>query len=669
MVAPKVTIVMACAVFLAAGCGGGGGGGGGSAPPPVNQAPTANAGADQSVIAGESVALSGSGTDPEGSTLTYSWTQTAGPDAGISGANGAQATVTVPSAAPGTVLTFELTVTDSGGEADSDSVSLTITDAPGSVTISGKVQFEFVPRGPVGDGLDYDSIEVRPIRGATVQAVSGAGTVLAETTSNPTGDYALEVPGATDVRIRVRAELKRSGAPGWDVEVRDNTSNTGVALSSRPIYVLDGPLDSSGTADSTRNLLAGSGWSAASQSYAEARAAAPFAVLDTIYRAMELVTGVDPDAQFPPLDAFWSVNNRPVDGDIDLGEIGTSFYRGDIDSLFLLGAENEDTEEYDTHVVAHEWGHYFEDTFSRSDSVGGRWSDRAELDPRLAFGEGWGNAVAGMIMDDPVYFDTLSFRQGQSFAIDVDGRSNPPPGWFSAGSVQEILWDLFDAANPEAEEDGVSLGFGPLYQTLVNEQRQTPAFTTIFSFIHELKQNSPGQSGGIDALVEVQRIDPIGDIWGDGEQTNNAGRPDLDLIPIYPELTLGAGPIEVCVTTEFDPDGDGNRLGNSRYLRFSVAADGNYRITVTTTTVPSEDDQFSDPDFFVFREGFSPGDGSWLGATGTRNSEELDITSLSSGTYVVDVVEAGFENPYGFASGSAALTQSEMCFDVSLSQF
>jgi hypothetical protein len=38
--------------------------------------------------------------------------------------------------------------------------------------------------------------------------------------------------------------------------------------------------------------------------------------------------------------------------------------------LFIYGDEDLDTDEYDDHVL-HEWGHHYEDKFSRSDSIGG----------------------------------------------------------------------------------------------------------------------------------------------------------------------------------------------------------------------------------------------------------------------------------------------------------
>ena len=42
-------------------------------PPPVNRPPTANAGGPYAANAGEAIAFGGSGTDPDGDTLTYAW--------------------------------------------------------------------------------------------------------------------------------------------------------------------------------------------------------------------------------------------------------------------------------------------------------------------------------------------------------------------------------------------------------------------------------------------------------------------------------------------------------------------------------------------------------------------------------------------------------------------
>ena len=89
---------------------------------PVNHAPTANAGPDKTVNENDHVTLDGSGTDPDGDSLTYSWTCTGG---NLSDYNVAQPTFYAPSVSQDTNYTCTLTVTDSHG-LDSDPDSMTV---------------------------------------------------------------------------------------------------------------------------------------------------------------------------------------------------------------------------------------------------------------------------------------------------------------------------------------------------------------------------------------------------------------------------------------------------------------------------------------------------------------------------------------------------------------
>jgi len=95
-----------------------------------NLPPIADAGDDQSVTAGTTVALDGSASsDPDGNTpLTYGWAQTGGPSVTLSDASAISPTFTAPSSA--TVLTFTLAVTDAQGLADPtpDEVVVTVSD-------------------------------------------------------------------------------------------------------------------------------------------------------------------------------------------------------------------------------------------------------------------------------------------------------------------------------------------------------------------------------------------------------------------------------------------------------------------------------------------------------------------------------------------------------------
>ena len=102
----------------------------------VNDAPTADAGADQVVAEEAAVQLSGSGTDPEGEVLTYIWTQISGATMALSDATLATPTFTAPTQlVSDAMLVFELVVTDaSGAVSAADAVSITVeagaNDAP-----------------------------------------------------------------------------------------------------------------------------------------------------------------------------------------------------------------------------------------------------------------------------------------------------------------------------------------------------------------------------------------------------------------------------------------------------------------------------------------------------------------------------------------------------------
>ena len=98
-----------------------------------NEAPTAEAGADQAAIgAGATVALAGSGTDPDaGDELAYAWTQTGGAAVTVSDAAVATPTFTAPTGlTEDATLTFRLRVTDKAGLYHEDAVSITVKGGP-----------------------------------------------------------------------------------------------------------------------------------------------------------------------------------------------------------------------------------------------------------------------------------------------------------------------------------------------------------------------------------------------------------------------------------------------------------------------------------------------------------------------------------------------------------
>jgi hypothetical protein len=530
------------------------------------------------------------------------------------------------------------------------------TGGVGNVTISGTVTYERVGFAPgTSTGLDLANALPAPVRGASVEALAPNGqTVLATATTSATGAYSVTVPRNTDLFIRVRAELLRTGTPAWTVTVRDNTAGAAV-------YTLDGSVFNAGTVDSTRNLAARTGWTAGS-GYTGPRAAAPFSILDAVYEAQQLVLSADANAVFPELRLFWSPNNLPCSpgandfcngssAALGRGEIGTSFFTpGTPDRIFVLGAANIDTDEFDQHVIAHEWGHYYQDNFSRDDSLGGEHSTTERLDLRVAFSEGWSNAFAGMVRNDPVYRDSFDTNQARGFAIDVEANNNPNAGWFNEGSIQSILWDLYDSTADGV--DGVSLGFGPLHAVMTGRIRTTAAFTSVYPLLEGLRLARPADTAAINALAGAQLIATHSDDFGDTE--TNAGL-DARNLPIYRPV-VGGQTVEVCSSV---PTADGvyNKLGNRRFLQFTAPGSGT--ATIRADFNGTQGATATDPDLVLYAAGVER-----ARAESPANGSETLSAAVTAGTrYVLEVYEFSNLDP---SAGPGGRARGLSCFNVQL---
>lgn len=123
--------LIALAALSLSGCGGGGG-----SETPGNRVPLAQAGSDQAVKRNATVTLDATGsTDPDGDTLAYLWTQTAGPTVALSSATSSQPSFTAPNQS-GTV-SFSLVASDGQSRSTADSVSIAVENtAPTAVSSS-----------------------------------------------------------------------------------------------------------------------------------------------------------------------------------------------------------------------------------------------------------------------------------------------------------------------------------------------------------------------------------------------------------------------------------------------------------------------------------------------------------------------------------------------------
>jgi len=484
------------------------------------------------------------------------------------------------------------------------------------VTISGTVTYDRVPLTGPADSLDFNDTQRLPVRRAPVEVLNATGGVITSTVTDESGNYSVTVNSNTDVRVTVSASTASTTGPVWNVQVVDNTS-------SDALYTLAGSLSSSGAASSTRSLNAGSGWGTVS--YTGTRAAAPFAILDDVYQSFLTFAAVDGAISFPDLQVYWSPNNVSADGDVTAGEINSSSYTriGGTSTILILGDAADDTDEFDSSVITHEFGHFFEDRLSRSDSIGGQHSLTDRLDPRVAFGEAWGNTFSSIVLDDPIYRDSGQPGTFSGFSFNLENNTHTNEGWFNEGAIQSVLYDVFDSNNESG--DTISAGLGPFYTAFTSTQYiNTSVFTSIFVFADILEDSASVPSAALRSMMSTQSITGTG-INGAGE-TNAGGI--ASALPIYKALTVGGPAVQIC---SVDDAGTSNKLGVHSFLTFSLPTTGARTLTMTRTS----GDTGRDPDFLVFSGDrlFGVADSS------VANSETL-MQVLAAGAYVIDAFDA-----------------------------
>jgi hypothetical protein len=518
--------------------------------------------------------------------------------------------------------------------------------------VSGFLSFDRIPIGIEAESaglvqarLLVNSVVEKPVKGVQVQAVTCSGKVLATTYSDINGYYHFELADVSEIKLRVNAMTNQDSASvlgrqsAWRIRIRDNTR------SSQPLYSYETELIRFSEANYERSLHFSSGWQG--QSFSSVRQAGPFAILDSLDSAMAKIEQEGLVLDYPSLDIFWSTKNRSVSvNKPSEGELVSSYYSDG--AIYLLGHMGTDADDYDEHVILHEWGHFIEDAFSRADSIGGSHSLTSILDPRVSFSEGFGNMWSAVASGDSRYRDVMG--EGVSFVgggfdieanrIELEGFI---AGWFNELSVQSLLFDLYDDQQEEGDE--VELPLARWFAVLANEHRETMAFTTIFSFLDGLAQREPVIMDQYQSLFGEQGIDLDIDQWG-GFQTNGGGVFSLPDSPLY--LPLGSGSVSVCLSQS---QGQYNGLGARRFLKLDNQSGGQAIFSIQGAASATR------PGIKIWRQGR-------LQKELTANSANLQsVVSLGRGLYVLEL----FDRSTLFAGAVGARTSSDQCYSVSVS--
>ncbi len=271
----------------------------------------------------------------------------------------------------------------------------------------------------------------KPVRYAVIEIIDSAATStappLATGVTGTDGSYTISLPTSTSlsVYVRVDAEATPDVSP-VPIEVRNFASE---------VYSFRG------------NNFIPSGDTSVNIAVPAASIGGAFNILDVLTNGFNFVNSLQ---SYPTatLNAYWSPGNAygtyycstPDPNDCFKGE-----------GIYVLNSRN-DTDEYDDDVLYHEFGHFIAAHFSKDDSQGGiHGLTDDDLDMRLAWSEGWGDAMPGNVklwlnstgqanllssaVEVPLtaYIDTNSGGAGVS--IDMDS----PDGMYTVNGQPEYL--------------------------------------------------------------------------------------------------------------------------------------------------------------------------------------------------------------------------------------
>jgi hypothetical protein len=369
------------------------------------------------------------------------------------------------------------------GAAESDDSRILVMDAGGTLTevLTGTAMYQKLEVTDIG--LDIEHPSLKPIRNARIEVLE-AGRVLSVSKTDSNGEFAVPVPPDSTVVVRVVSRLR-----SVDLKVEDNINGNQFYFITSTDINLGERLSGIQLTDRTRKSGA-------------------FNILEQIQRANDFVHASDP--QFLPFGftVFWSERNqRSSIANISLkdGLVGTTSFNLSLGTANVLGDRNTDSDEYDDSVLLHEYAHMLAAKFSRDDSIGGAHRLGDNLDPRVAWSEGWANFFSGAVRGDSVYRD--SNGPGGSNILRFDLEDNYPPGsWTGYGSetsIQALLWDFYDDKNEPG--DLLQFDFSQMWSAF--RDLDSNHFVYMQNFLDHLVARNPGASDAIQRMAQSQAID------------------------------------------------------------------------------------------------------------------------------------------------------------------
>ncbi|MFZ4402566.1 MAG: hypothetical protein ACOYOK_00550 [Pseudobdellovibrionaceae bacterium] len=558
-----------------------------------------------------------------------------------------------------------------------------------ALTVTGSAEFKYRPTVYSG-GEGYlswtTSTAEIPYAEVHVYDSSGARIQCGETDSN--GAFSLQIrKSAGNFTVKV---FSRSFNSYYKVSVlEDITGKTPYSISKAFTAT-----DSTGSSLNVGTLTA-----EADENISSKLEGGAFNILFNILTANEFIRTQISDSSWvaDKVTIYWKMGFNPYSY-FGSPDSLLSFYSSGNRELYILGGKNSDvktsdTDHFDDSVILHEYGHFLEDVYGKSESPGGSHNGNSIIDPRLAWSEGWANyfQAAVKLGTDPTntlasyYIDTRGYKSsagdttaGQAIAFRLtdlggtsayDSVSSNGEGTYREVSISRTLYKSGLSGNYSAGKAGAAIPFADIWSAFSSSSNGLKSSSVLFRSIGMFNQflNSPTRTNANwDAILSEEKQNKTKADYGDVLQSvASNGCSTLTMTPVV-DTSGSAGS---CSNGTVVYTNKSNLLKSNRF--FAMYHDGSsYSISLVYTSTGTDSTK-ADLDLILYNSTYiyhqdylqygcglsssyiAKQSRNALSGGSTSESESIDMSGVPAGWYLMNV-KARTYNKLSFQVGGTA---------------
>jgi len=414
---------------------------------------------------------------------------------------------------------------------------LAASSAFADYTVTGRFLYE----DRTFDLSGFTGITQRPIRFADVRIMAG-NTELARVATLEDGSFSVAVPGSTAQSITALCVTSSNPTAAilLDVRVAIDTSS----LSGDLYSVTSANQNATGTAAVDMGTTLAT---------ADTDVGKAFNIWDVVNDSLQFVASSNANGAYPSkkLTVIWGSSQTRT---------GSFFSYNGTDRYIYVGVDAC----FDDTVIAHEFGHYIDNLYSKSNSPGGihYLGDDAQ-DIRLSWGEGLATFLGSSARKYKEYSTPEIYvstdGRNLNFSFELERLNGSSALASKTGSTNEVavtaaLWDIIDGPGdytPAGDDDTMQKSFSDVWKVL---NQYFPSVTLNAYSIETFwngwlaTYNPTGSELAAiqDAFNKVNGIEFVADVQ---EPDDNSSQAPLITLPQRPSLVTGAK----VVISEVDP--------------------------------------------------------------------------------------------------------------------